>query len=150
MMKVKEVMQTKVITIPMNTEIKEIARTLCENNISGVPVVDSDGNLVGIVSEGDLLHKETEPKTPHMMTILGEIIFYFGVKKYESDLKKLFALQASEIMTPDVLTIDKESDIGEAATLMVNNKIKCLPVLENGKIIGIVSRMDIIKTLMVD
>jgi CBS domain-containing protein len=149
-MKVKDVMQTKVITISMNTEIKEIARTLFENNISGVPVVDSDGNLVGIVSEGDLLHKETNPRVPDAVGVLGALIYYHGVKQYESDFKKLIALEASEIMTPHVYTIDKDAEIEEAASIMVNNQIKLLPVLENGKIIGIVSRMDIIKTLMTD
>jgi len=149
-MKVMDVMQTNVITIQTDMEIKEIARTLYDNKISGVPVVDSDGNLVGIVSEGDLLHKETNPQIPGVVGILGALIYYNGVKQYDSDLKKLIAVQASEIMTPNVIMINKEASIEEAASLMVSKKIKRLPVMESGKIIGIVSRMDIIKTLMED
>jgi len=136
--------------IQTDMEIKEIARTLYDNKISGVPVVDSDGNLVGIVSEGDLLHKETNPQIPGVVGILGALIYYNGVKQYDSDLKKLIAVQASEIMTPNVIMINKEASIEEAASLMVSKKIKRLPVMESGKIIGIVSRMDIIKTLMED
>ena len=147
-MKVLDVMQTKVITIRPDMEIKEIAKTLYDNKISGVPVVDSNSNLVGIVSEGDLLHKEANPQPPSVFGILGALIYYRGVKEYDSDLKKLIATQASEIMTSKVVTINKEASIEEAASLMVNKKIKRLPVLEDGKIIGIVTRMDIIKTLM--
>ncbi|HBV86170.1 CBS domain-containing protein [Desulfosporosinus sp.] len=149
-MKVMDVMQTNVITIRSDMEIKEIARTLYDNRISGVPVIDSDGNLVGIVTEGDLLHKETSPQIPGVIGILGALIYYNGVKQYESDLKKLIASQASEIMTANVVIINKEASIEEAASLMVSKKIKRLPVLEDGKIIGIVSRMDIIKTLIED
>ncbi|MDO0822697.1 CBS domain-containing protein [Desulfosporosinus nitroreducens] len=149
-MKVMDVMQTNVITIQMDLEIKEIAKILYDNKISGAPVVDSAGNLVGIVSEGDLLHKETNPQIPGVFGILGALIYYRGVKQYESDLKKLIAVQASEIMTPNVVKISKEASIEEAASLMVSKKIKRLPVVENGKIIGIVTRMDIIKTLIAD
>jgi len=149
-MKVKEVMQTKVITVSIDMEIREIAKILYENNISGVPVVDEAGNLVGIVSEGDLLHKKANPKLPGVVSILGEFIYYAGVKQYEYDLKKLFALKASEIMTPDVFTVGPAAPIEEAASLMVDHEIKRLPVLEDGKIVGIISRMDIMKTLIID
>jgi len=149
-MKVMDVMQTNVITIRMDKEIKEIARALYDNHISGVPVVDFDGNLVGIVTEGDLIHKEANPQIPGVVGILGGLIYYHGVKQYDSDLKKMIASQASQIMTSDVVIISKEASLEEAATLMVSRKIKRLPVIEEGKIIGIVTRMDIIKTLMED
>lgn len=149
-MKVMDVMQTNVISIEMDMEIKEIARILYDNKISGVTVVDKEGNLVGVVTEGDLIHKEANPQIPGVVGILGGLIYYNGVKQYDSDLKKMIAVKASEIMTSDVVKIKKEASIEEAATLMVSRKIKQLPVIENGKIIGIVTRMDIIKTLMED
>lgn len=147
-MKVMDVMQTNVITISPNTEIKDIAKTLYDNRISGVPVIDLFGNLAGIVSEGDLLHKETNPRIPDAIGFLGALIYYRGVKQYESDFKKLIALTASEIMTQNVITIGKDATIEEAATLMINRNVKRLPVMENGKMIGIISRMDVIKVLM--
>lgn len=149
-MKIMDIMQTNVITVQSDTEIKDIARTLFENNISGVPVVNSSGKLVGIISEGDLLHKETSPRVPDVVGFLGALIYYRGVKQYESDFKKLIALQASELMTSDVVTIQKDAKIEDAAYLMINRGVKRLPVVEDGKIIGIVTRMDIIKTLMED
>lgn len=149
-MKVLDIMQAEVITIQPDAEIKEIARTLYENKVSGVPVVDSSGKLIGIISEGDLLHKETSPRIPEVVGVLGALIYYRGVKQYDSDFKKLIALQASEIMTKEVITIHKDAKIEDAASLMINSNVKRLPVVEGEKIIGIVSRMDIIKTLMED
>lgn len=149
-MKVIDIMQTEVVTIKPNAEIKEIARALYENSISGIPVVDSSSKLVGIISEGDLLHKETSPRVPDVVGVLGALIYYRGVKQYDSDFKKLIALQASEIMTKDVITIAKDAKIEDAASLMINRNVKRLPVVEDGKLIGIISRIDIIKTLMED
>lgn len=149
-MKVQDIMQTNVITISPNTEIKEIAKILCDHHISGVPVIDLFGNLIGIVSEGDLLHKETNPRVPDAVGFLGALIYYRGVKRYESDLKKLVALKASEIMTQEVITIDKNATIEEAASLMINQNVKRLPIMDNGKLIGIISRKDVIKVLLED
>ena len=147
-MKVSEVMQTEVKTIPADADIKAIAKILWENKISGAPVVDQNGKMIGVVSEGDLLHKETNPRVPDAIGILGAIIFYNGVKQYDNDFKKLIATNARQIMTKDVITISQEATIGEAATIMVNKKINRLPVVEAGKLVGIVTRIDIIKTLI--
>jgi len=149
-MKVKDIMQTTVITIQSDTGIKEITKVLSQNNISGVPVVDASGDLIGIVSEGDLLHKETNPRIPNAVGVLGSLIYYHGVKQFESDFRKLTALQASQIMTKEIITINKDAEIEDAASLMVNKNIKRLPVVEDGKMIGIISRIDIIKTLLED
>ena len=149
-MKVRDVMQTEVITIPADADIKEIAKALWENKISGAPVLDEKGKLIGIVSEGDLLHKETNPRVPNAFGILGAIIYYNGVKQYDSDFKKLIATNARQIMTQEVVTISPEATLGEASTIMVNQGIKRLPVVEGDKMIGIVTRIDIIKTLIDD
>lgn len=149
-MLVQDIMQTNVITISPDATIKEISKTLVQNNISGVFVVDANNKLLGVVSEGDLLHKETNPRPPGAFGLLGAIIYYRGVKQYESDFKKLIALQASEIMTSDIIKISPEEKIEEAASLMVNKQIKRLPVMMDGEILGIVTRQDIIKTLMKD
>jgi CBS domain-containing protein len=87
-MKAKDIMATQVITVNKKAAIEEIAKTLITNNLSGVPVVDDAGKLVGIVSEGDLLHKEMSPRLPEAINILGAIIFYSGVDRYAEDWKK--------------------------------------------------------------
>jgi len=149
-MKAKDIMTQNVITVHKNATIKEIAKTLIDHDISGVPVVEDDGTLIGIVSEGDLLHKETFPKTPDYVNILGAIVFYHGVQRFNADLKKLLAEQAITIMTYKVFTVSEEVDIGEIAQLMLEHGIKRIPVLKNNKIVGIVSRSDIVRLLLLD
>lgn len=147
-MQVKEIMKTDVITVKEEATIQEIAQILTDNKISGVPVVGDEGNLVGMVTEGDLLHKETNPRIPKFFGIIGGIIYFGGVDQYKEDFIKLAALKASEIMTTKVITVSRDTEIGAAASLMIEHNIKRLPVTEDGKIMGIVSRADIIKTLV--
>ncbi|MEG6521634.1 CBS domain-containing protein [Desulfotomaculum sp. 1211_IL3151] len=145
-MQAKDIMSTNVITVKGDTTIKEIAEKLIEEKISGVPVVDEEENLIGIVTEGDLLHKEANPRTPRYFGILGAVIYFGGMEQYKEDFKKLAALKASEIMTTKVVTAAKETEVSDLANLMIKHNIKRIPITENDKIIGMVSRADIIKT----
>lgn len=147
-MKARDIMVKEVITVKQQATIKEIAKVLVDNKISGVPVVDDDRRLVGIVSEGDLLFKETNPRLPNFINILGAIIYYNGVERYNEDFKKLMAGQASEIMTDKVIVISEDVEIEEVARLMIEHGIKRIPVVQGEKIVGIISRADIIKTLL--
>jgi len=148
-MKAQDIMQREVITVKGDTSVEEIALILTKNRISGLPVVDDNGKLTGIVTEGDLLRKELSPRLPDFINILGAIIYYNGVKRYNEDFKKLAAKKASEMMTTNVIAVAKEAEIQEVAKLMVKHNIKRIPVVEDGKVIGIISRSDIIRTLAV-
>ncbi|MEW6066318.1 membrane protein [Desulforamulus profundi] len=144
----KDIMKTEVITVSEDTTIEEIARILTDHKISGVPVANGEGKLVGIVTEGDLLRKEANPRIPKYFGILGAMIYFEGVDQYKEDFIKLAALKASEIMTSNVITVSEDTEVRAIATLMVKHNIKRIPVVENGKVIGIVSRADIVKTLV--
>jgi CBS domain-containing protein len=143
----REIMNRNVATVREDAAIEEVARLLTEKNISGAPVVDSEGKVVGIVSEGDLLHKETNPRSPSYVNILGAIIYTSGLERFREDFKKLAATRASEIMTRDVISVNGDAKMEQVATLMVEHGIKRVPVLENGKIIGIITRADIIRAM---
>ena len=143
----RDIMNKNVITVLEDTMIEEVADILTKNKISGLPVVNQAGKLVGMVTEGDLLHKETNPRTPGYLNILGALIYIGGVDKYKEDLKKLAATKASEIMTTDVITVSGDAKVEQVAAMMVNHNIKRLPVIENDALIGIISRADIIKTM---
>lgn len=143
----RDIMNNQVITVGEDASVEEVARVLTENNISGAPVVDKEGKIAGIITEGDLLHKETNPRTPGFLNILGALIYIGGVERFREDFKKLAALKASEIMTPEVITVTGDTKVEQVASLMVNENIKRVPVVENDRIIGIISRADIIKTL---
>lgn len=146
-MNAKDIMNTEVITIKKDTSIEDIAKVLTDNHISGVPVVDDEERLIGIVTEGDLLHKETAPRLPGILSILGAFIYFKGVDRFKSDFEKLAATKASEIMTKSVITVTEDTDIYEIAAIFVDKGVNRVPVVKNDKIIGIISRADIIKYL---
>ena len=140
-------METNIITVLPDTKIEELAVLLIDNKISGVPVVDAHGKLIGIVTEGDLLHKQTTPKTPAINSFLGGLAYTKEFEKYNSDLKKLSACTASEIMTETLAIVNENTTVKEISTIMVDKKINRVPVVENDKLIGIVTRADVLKTL---
>jgi len=143
----REIMNKEVITIQEDSSIEEVARILTENNISGAPVINKNGKIVGMVTEGDLLHKETNPRVPAFLSILGSFIYVSGVERYREDFKKLAATITSEIMTTELITVSGDVEIDDVADLMIEHNIKRVPVVEKDTIIGIISRADIIKTL---
>lgn len=149
-MKVKEMMTKNVVTVPPDAKIEDIAKVLIEHKISGVPVVDDVGNLLGIVSEGDLLHKEVSPQVPDIVNILGAFIYYNGVERYNEEVKKLMARTAEEIMTSKVITVTEDEEISKVGELMMKHNIKRVPVMKSWQMVGIVSRADVIKTLIKD
>ncbi len=144
----RDIMNKNVITVQEDTSIEELARVLTENHISGAPVVNREGKLVGIVTDADLIHKETNPRTPGFVNILGAIIYVTGIARYREDFKKLAASKTSEIMTTDVIAVDGEAEIEQVAALMVDHRVKRVPVLDDGAIVGIIGRADIVKTLV--
>lgn len=147
-MKAQDIMEKEVVSVNQQATVREIAQVLLDHKISGVPVVDDAGNLVGIVTEGDLLHKEMSPRIPHFVNILGAIIYYNGVRRYDEDFKKLMAGQACEMMTKKVITVDEDADIDAVVKLMIEHGIKRIPVVKDNKVLGIVSRRDIIRALL--
>jgi CBS domain-containing protein len=144
----KDIMQTTVITVREQATIEEIAKLLIDNKISGLPVINEARTLVGIVTEGDLVHKETSPRLPNSINFLGAIIYYNGIKRYDKDFKKLLASRASEIMTSKVVVVTEDVEISEIGKLMIEHDIKQIPVMRGDQIVGMISRADIIKTLL--
>lgn len=144
-MRARDIMSTQVITIGRDTTIEEIAHILADNNISGVPVVEGDGRLVGMVTQKDLLYKDVEPRFPAMVEILGGIIFLRGVRHYNEELRKLVATKAEDIMTRHVHSVTADEKVERVAQLMVEKDINRVPVLDEGKLAGIISRADIVK-----
>lgn len=141
-------METNVITVLPDTKIEELAKILIDNKISGVPVVDEHAKLIGIVTEGDLLHKRTKtPKTPMMNSFLGGLAYTKEFEQYNSELQKLSACTASEIMTDTLAIVSEDTSIKEISSIMINKNINRVPVVKDDKLIGIVTRADVLKTL---
>lgn len=144
MLKAKDIMTEDVITVNPSMTIEEFARILMKNQISGAPVVDEDGSLIGIVTENDLI---TQNKRLHIPTILRlfDAFIPLGTSRLEREIKKITATTVGEICTKKVITVDPETPLEEIATIMTEKKIHLIPVIKEGNIVGIIGKKDIIK-----
>ena len=137
-MKVRDIMTTDPISVRADTLLKEAARIMVRHKVSGLPVIDPDGLLIGIVTEGDFLRQEASRDRPYRMSLLDAL---FGDGAPTTPI----AETVGEVMTEDVITIAPDAVLGEAARLMAGRGIKRLPVIdEEGMLSGIISRADIV------
>ena len=146
-MKAREIMNSAVVAVGPDTPINDIARTLREHAISAVPVVDHAGSPVGMVSEGDLIGRDEvdrEARLDWWLTLLAE-----GEALNPEFLASIHPPErrARDVMTAPVVTIGEETEIEEVARLLTAHRIKRVPVLRDGRIVGIVSRADLVKAL---
>lgn len=147
-MYIKDIMTRGIVTVREDDTVEKCANLLITHNLSGLPVLDESGKVKGIVTEGDLIRRASRVKGPAALEVLGGIFYLESPKKFMDDLKKTMGNSAKDIMTKDVITVDPDKLIEEAATLLVQNKIKRLPVIDKeGNLIGIVSRKDIMNYL---
>jgi CBS domain-containing protein len=146
MLKARDIMTEEVISVKPETTIEELARIFMKHRISGVPVADDEGNLKGIITENDLISKNSRLHIPTILRLFDAYI-PLGTSRLESDIKRMAALTVNEICSKDVITVDEEASVEYVATLMTEKKIHLLPVLREGKIVGIIGKRDIIKGL---
>lgn len=142
MMKVRDVMTHSVLSVRREAPLKEVALVLVDHRISGVPVVDVDGAVLGVVSEADLLMKERGADAVRhrpLARFLGES------RESRSQLAKLAAVTAGEAMTAPAVTIESGRRISEAAALMIARRVNRLPVVDDGRLVGIVTRADLVR-----
>lgn len=143
---VKNIMTTEVITVYPDATVQDVAKVLADNKISGIPVVNVNHEVIGVVSEQDLVVRNKELKVPTFADILGGIIYVGDTKKYDEELKKATAVMVRDLMSSDVICVHEEDRIEKVATLMVDKKINRVPVLNHeGKLEGIVTRADLVR-----
>ena len=121
-----------------------------ETGIGGLPVVNEDGKVVGIITEGDLVYQQKKLNIPAYLNFL-DILVPLGREEFLEDLKKMTAFKVEDLMTKDVIMVGKKTNITEIATLMVENKINRVPVVDQEqRLLGIITRHDIIKHIYTD
>lgn len=141
----KDIMTKEVITVHGEDSIEKAIKLLLEHNVSGLPVIDENHKLKGIITEGDLIHRSKKLHIPTYFTILDSYIFLENPKTVEDQIKKMTAYKVEDMMTTKVISVDYEETIEEIATIMANKNINRVPVVKEEKLVGIVSRRDIIK-----
>jgi CBS domain-containing protein len=145
-MKAKEIMTSPVLTVSPDTPVAQIARLLRERHISGMPVVDGAGKVVGIVTEIDLIKRHARVHFPVYLPFLDSLIFLGSPRRYQEDVRRALGTTAQEIMTQPVRTATPETDVEDIATLMVEQRANPIPILDtSGALVGIVSHTDIVR-----
>ncbi len=149
-MKVREIMTEEVVLVHPQTAVNRIARLMAGRDISGVPVVDEAGELVGIVTELDMIVRNTRLEPPAFFKILDGRIPLETPGHYKKRIRHMLGALAEDVMTEDVVTIGPEEDVETLADLMVKQRVNPIPVADGGRLVGIVSRADIIKMMARD
>ncbi|OGP49722.1 MAG: hypothetical protein A2Y79_05405 [Deltaproteobacteria bacterium RBG_13_43_22] len=147
MIQAKDIMTPEVITIKEDTPISEVAQILTEKHISGVPVLNPEQEMVGIVCESDIIDQTKRVHLPTVVNLMGYIVFLESGKKFEKELKKMIGLVAADIMTRAVKTVIPGTPLEEIATLMTENHVHSIPVLEGKTLVGIIGKKDIVRSL---
>ena len=145
-MRATDVMTPNVITVDPDALVQDLAKLLSERNISGAPVVDKTGAMVGIVSEGDLLHRAELGTERHTERRRSWWLEHFA-SELARDYVKSHGRTVKDIMTRDVATVSNDTDLADIATLLETKRIKRVPVMRNGKVVGIVSRANLVRAL---
>ncbi len=143
-MKAHDVMTTPVITVKPTASIKEVAQLFLKCKISAVPVVDDQGKLVGIVSEGDLVHRSEIGTTKHRPWWL---VLMAGDQVLAADFIKTHATRVADVMTRNVITAAPDTPLSEIAVTLEQHGIKRLPIVRNGELVGIVSRANLVQAV---
>ena len=143
-MRAVEVMTTKVITVGENASVADVAKLLAERGISAVPVVDKQNRVIGMVSEGDLLHR-TETGTEKCRSWWLEMMA--STNQLAGDYIKSHSANVKDVMTRDVISVSDTTPLADIAILLEANRIKRVPVVRDGKLVGIVSRANLVRAL---
>lgn len=142
-MRVGEVMHTNWPTLRQDSTVEEAIKLFAESRITGCPVVD-DGEVVGILTEGDLIFQDADIKSPGFLEILGGMVPLGNWDEYREEALKSAGVTAGELMSDNPTTVDPDTTLSEAATVMAEQGFKILPVVDEGRLEGVVSRMDIL------
>jgi len=148
MIKAKDIMTRDILSVTPDTEIVNAAKILLKNRINGLPVIDDSGKLVGILCQSDLVAQQKSIPIPSVFTLLEGFVPLTSTKRIDKEVEKIAALKVKQAMTPKPVTVRPETNIEEIAKLMVDQKYHTLPVMEGNKVVGIVGKEDVLKTLL--
>jgi CBS domain-containing protein len=137
------------VSVRPDASVEEVARVLGVNELHGAPVVEEDGSVVGIVTENDLVigDEEGDLHIPAYVELFGGLIFLEPFRRFEARMKKAVAATAAQMMTADPRTVGPDDDVHEAAHVIVETGHNRIPVVEGGRLVGVISRADVVRAL---
>jgi CBS-domain-containing membrane protein len=147
MLKAKDIMTKDVRTVGTSTTIEDLARVLVEHRISGTPVVNEKDDLIGIVTENDLIRKNKKFHIPTIVRLFDAFIMLESKSRIEQEIKEMAAVTVEDIYRKEVVTVSENTAVDEIATIMAERNVHLIPVVEGRKLRGIIGKIDIIKGL---
>lgn len=149
---VRDIMDADPVTVAPDATVDTVVRTLRQHELPGVPVINEGGRVVGIVTEADLVigDEQGDLHLPHYIELFGGIVYLEPLRRFESRLKKAMAATAKDLMTADPTTIAPDASVQDAAKLIARSKHNRIPVVEHGRLVGVVTRLDVLDYLAHD
>jgi CBS domain-containing protein len=145
-------METDVPEVYSSDPVESVLKVLRAHELPGVPVINEGGRCVGIITEADLVLSEegADLHLPHYFQLFGGVVFLEPMSHFEDRLRKAFASTAEDMMTPDPVTIEADAPVAEAARMIARTRHNRLPVVEHGRLVGVVTRVDVLEALTND
>jgi CBS domain-containing protein len=147
--RIGEIMDSSPVTVAPDTSVEDVVAALRQHGLPGLPVVEPDGRLVGIVTEVDLVLPDDQGDLhiPHYINLFGGTVFLESLSRFEGRLRKAFAATAADMMTRNPDTVGPDTSVREAARLIHETGHNRLPVVDDGRLVGVVTRLDVLGAL---
>ena len=147
MLKAKDIMTTEIYSVGEDTDLKELAELFVQRNVNAMPVVNENGKLVGMVNQTDLVEQDRPLHIPTVISLFDWVLYLESPKKFAEEVSKVSARKVGEICSREIVTCQPETSVSEIANMMVENKTHLVPVLDGDKLVGVVARLDIIRSM---
>ncbi len=147
MLTAQDIMSKEVVSVTTQTSLKDLAHTFVETRFSNLPVLDEQGKLVGIISETDLVEQQRPLHIPTVMTLFDWVFSFGNEKRFKEEVDRVTAATVGELYHKDPVTCTPETTVRELAALMSQHKVHLLPVVDNGEMVGVVARLDLIRVM---
>ena len=145
--KIKDIMQTDVYSVPYKATVKEVLQLMVEKEVSGVPITDDENFVIGFISDGDIM-KFIAKQDPRIIDMTSFITVWYDTETFDKKLDDLMNLNVMELATSKVVSVDEDFEVDEVAKILGKKKIKKVPVLRDGRLVGVVSRSLIIRYIV--
>lgn len=148
MLTARDIMTPHPLSVTVGTRVTEAARLMLEHHFNGLPVVERDGTLRGVLSQSDLVMQHKKLSLPSYFVLLDAIIPLGSPKKFEDEIKRMSAVTVEDAMSGEPRTVAPDTPLEDIASLMVDDKFYTLPVVDDGKLVGVVGKEDVLRTLL--
>ena len=148
MLYASDIMTTQVITVKKETSLKDLAKLLYDAHINGVPVVDDDGALLGVICESDLIRNNRKLHIPTVVAMFDAVFYIENPKNFEKEIQRMNAATVEDLYTKEVVTVNEKTPVEDIATIMAEKKIYTIPVMDRDRLVGIIGKADLIRTLV--